>query len=214
MATAVEVPDARPYLAEVPALTHRIASIASVALLVSAVAACDQGAGGLRGAWLQADDCKRIGESTRYEPFDMPLEFASITQRLDTALIRMSPSSRLIGKGDQVAVTVNAVEPVNEGIAGGGSFVLRLAADGSGDAHLTLTLLGRCTHAAQALAAEGTLTLYEYGWQRGARVRGEMAFDLVDRRSGAVVGEGFVGEFDFESLTGSPWTAFSPHDYR
>jgi len=179
----------------------------------STLAACEQGQGGLRGDWLEVDDCKRIGSSQRYEPFNLSFDFAGISENLGTALIRMSNSARLIGQTDQVIISLDATEPVDAGLAAGGVFTLTLRPDGQGDADLSLSLLGRCKHATQAFAADGTLTFYDYGWKRGARMRGEMAFDLVDRRSGAVVGEHFVGDFDFESHTGSPWTAFSPRDY-
>ena len=198
-------------------LHHRhllaVLAVAATTPLVAMSTACDQGGGSLRGDWLEAADCKHIGDTKRFEPFELSLEFANITEKLDTALIRMSPSARLIDQADQLIIAVDRTDPVNEGLAANGAFTLKLKGDGSGDADLTLGLLGRCTHASQALAAEGTLTLYDYGWKQGERMRGEMAFDLVDRRTGAIVGANFVGDFDFESLTSSSLTAFSPRDY-
>ena len=181
-------------------------------LISCAFLACDQGAGRLHGDWLVAMDCKRIGEEKRFEPFDMSLDFASVNEQLGFAILRMSPSARSIDKADQLVITIDGVDTLRERLAGEGA-PIPLQADGQGEADLTLTLLGRCTHTTQALAAVGTLTFFDYGWKDGARIRGEMRFDLVDRRSGAIVGQGFAGDFDFESKTGSPHTAFSPKDY-
>lgn len=183
------------------------------ALCALGLGACDQGGGSLRGDWLDVADCKRLGETHRYEPFTMSLDFASVTEQQGAALIRLSPSARGIELADQLAIALERAPDVRAGARALGAMTLSLEPDSSGDADLGLILLGRCAHATQPLGAKGTLTFFDYGWREGARVRGEMAFDLYDRRSGALVGQNFVGEFDFDTVTGLPHTAFEPKDY-
>lgn len=202
-------------MAPTPSYPHVVAThfrIATLLTCLAALPACDQGHGALRGLWLDVADCKRLGETKRYEPFEMELSFASVNEHLGAAVLRFSPEARLIGEADQVVIALSAATEVRQQSLTD-QVTLSLRGDGQGEADLTLSLLGRCQHMTGALAAEGTLTFYDYGWKSGARVSGEMAFDLVDRRTGQTVGEGFVGEFDFESLTGSPYTAFTPKDY-
>lgn len=185
----------------------------AAALAAPLIGACDQGGGSLRGDWLDVADCKRIGETERYEPFTMDLDFASVTEQQGSALIRLSPSARGIELADQLAIALERAPDVREGARALGALTLTLEPDASGEADLGLILLGRCAHATQPLGARGTLTFFDYGWREGTRVRGEMAFDLYDRRTGELVGQGFTGEFDFETITGSPYTAFEPKDY-
>lgn len=170
--------------------------------------ACDQGGGHLHGDWLEVIDCKALGETRRYEPFEMGLEFISVTEEHGRALIRMAPSAVGVEKDDQLVITL---EQAPEGGNAPAGYPLTGAERGAND--LTLALLGRCRYATQPLTAVGSITFDRYGWREGDRVRGEMAFDLVDRRSGEIVGEGFVGDFDFEVKTGTPYTAFAPKDY-
>jgi hypothetical protein len=196
-----------------PGMTSRRRRFVVALVAAPLLAACDQGGGSLRGQWLLASDCKRIGQAQRYEPFEMDLAFASVTEQQGAALIRLSPSARRIELSDQIAIALERAPAVREEARSLGAMVLTLEPDASGDADLGLILLGRCAHATQPIGAKGTLTFFDYGWRQGSRLRGEMAFDLFDRRSGELVGEGFVGEFDFETITGLPYTAFEPKDY-
>lgn len=179
--------------------------------------ACDQGGGALHGDWLVANDCKVFGEVARFEPFDMDLSFASVTEQQGTTLLRFSPSARQIHLSDQLVITVDETRRSGLALVGTSSgapeVTLALAPDGGGEADATVLLVGRCKHPTQAVGARGTVTFYDYGWRNGERVRGAVAFDLVDRRTGELVGEHFVGDFDFDTKTGSPHTAFSPRDY-
>lgn len=195
-----------------PCAVTRLTRIATLLVLIGALAGCDQGHGSLRGLWLEVADCKRLGETKHFEPFTMELTFASVNEHLGAAVLRFSPEARLIGEADQIVIALSSATEVRQQSLSD-TVTLTLRGDGQGDADLTLSLLGRCAHMTGALAAEGTLTFQDYGWRSGARVRGEMAFDLVDRRTGEIVGEGFVGDFDFEAVTGSPYTAFTPKDY-
>ena len=181
--------------------------------LVFCVAACDQGAGSLRADWLQLDDCKARGESKRFEPFTMDLAYATVESRLGVGLVRMSPSGREIALADQVIVTLDATLDPQADIAASGSARYELTGDGQGEADLSLALMSRCAHVTQPLSARGTVTFYEYGWKTKSRIRGEMKFDLVDRRTGEVVGANFIGDFDFDGLTTSPLASYSPEDY-
>jgi len=159
-----------------------------------------------------AADCQQIGQPRRYEPFDLELTFASVNEQLGASLLRLSPAARRIDRADQIVIALSDTVALRDTLRHGPA-TLTLQGDGQGEADLTLMLLGRCAHSTGALAAEGTLTLFDYGWRDGARVKGEMDFDLIDRRSGEIAGEGFVGAFDFTSQTGTPHTAFAPKDY-
>lgn len=185
----------------------------SLVPLMLVLVACDQGGGSLRGDWLELEDCAARGESKRFEPFTMHLEYATVEQRLGVGLVRMSPSGREIGFADQVIVTLDATLDPKADIAATGSARYELSGDGQGAADLSLALMTRCAHVSQPLSARGSVTFYEYGWQTKSRIRGEMQFDLIDRRTGEVVGANFVGDFDFDGLTTSPLAGYAPEDY-
>lgn len=94
----------------------------SLVPLMFVLVACDRGGGSLRGDWLDFEDCAARGESKRFEPFTMHLEYATaVEQRLGVGLVRMSPSGRGIGFADQVIVTLDATLDPKADIAATGS---------------------------------------------------------------------------------------------
>ncbi len=187
-------------------------TVLTASLVLATVAGCDQGHGFLAGDFLEVADCERLGEMTRIEPFELELQFLSVQSASGATVMRMSPNAARTDLADQVGISISeAAELKLATEASQRTFELR--ADGTGAAELTLALMDRCRHVSTPLVAVGTITFGAWGWKNGERVRGSMAFDVVDRRTGAVVGTNFAGDFDFESLTGSPYTPFAPIDY-
>lgn len=192
-------------------MTHPNA-VLTASLMLAIASGCDQGHGSLAGDYLEVADCARPGEITRIEPFELDLQFLSVQAALGVTVMRMSPDAALADLADQVGISITkAAELKLATEASQRTFELR--ADGTGEAELTLALMKRCRYASASLVAVGTITFKDWGWRGGQRVRGSMAFDLVDRRTGALVGTNFTGDFDFESKTGSPYTPFAPINY-
>ena len=185
--------------------------LAASALLL--LAACDQGGGRLEGPALTVPDCRKVGEVTQFTPFELELEFMGVNAADGVAFMRMASASGRLDMSDHLAISFSS--PSNELAAASpeSSRTFRLAPGAEGDAELTLALLDRCRFHTAAMVAVGEITFERWGWQNGERVRGTMAFDIIDRRTGAVLGTDLTGDFDFESLTGSPYTPFAPHRY-
>ncbi|HRE90730.1 MAG TPA: hypothetical protein PK095_16510 [Myxococcota bacterium] len=184
---------------------------AAFALLV--LTACDQGVGHLEGPSLEVPDCRKVGEITRFEPFQLELDFLGVNAADGVAVMRMASASGRLDMSDHLAISFSSSSNELAAASPDASRTFRLAPGAEGDAELTLALLDRCRYHTAAMVAVGEITFERWGWQNGERVRGTMAFDLIDRRTGAVLGEGLTGDFDFESLTGSPYTPFAPHRY-
>ena len=187
-------------------------AVVTASLVLAAAAGCDQGHGSLAGDFLEVADCARLGEMTRIEPFELELQFLSVQAAGGVTVMRMSPKAARTDLADQLGLSITQDAELK--LASEDSQrTFELRADGTGDGELTLVLMERCRHPSASLVAQGTITFEAWGWKNGERVQGSMAFDVVDRRTGAIVGTNFVGDFDFESLTGSPYTPFAPIDY-
>jgi hypothetical protein len=192
-------------------MTNPIALL-TASLVLATAAGCDQGHGFLAGDFLEVADCARLGELTRIEPFELELQFLSVQAASGATVMRMSPHAARADLADQLGISITKDAELKLATrASQRTFELR--ADGTGEAELTLALMDRCRHVNTPLVAVGTITFEAWGWKNGEPVRGSMAFDVVDRRTGALVGTNFVGDFDFESLTGSPYTPFAPIEY-
>jgi hypothetical protein len=186
-----------------------------VAVLGYGVGGCDHGGGRLTGEWLVIEGCDGPKSTRRYEPFELLLDFASIVEQEGRPLIRFANRPAPVHLTDQIVVSLGGGEDQGEMTAtrdiSGKTLLLGIGADR--EATLSLALMARCPTMTSALEAVGTITFDELGWKLGEPMVGSMRFDLVDRRTGEIVGKNFEGEFDFESETGSPFTAFSPEDY-
>lgn len=181
--------------------------------LLLALAACDQGSGHLEGPGLAVPDCRRVGEITHLEPFELELDFMGVNEANGVAVMRMASASGRLDMSDHLAISFSSHSDELTAASPSASRTFRLAPGDEGEAELTLALLKRCVHHTAAMVAIGEITFERWGWHNGERVRGTMAFDVIDRRTGAVLGTGLTGEFDFESLTGTPYTPFAPHRY-
>jgi hypothetical protein len=177
------------------------------------VTACDQGSGHLGGPALAVPDCLKVGEVTRFEPFTLDLEFLGVNAADGVAVMRMASASGRLDQSDHLAISLPHSTAALAGASTDTPHTLALGPAGDGGAELTLALLKRCRHHTASMVAVGSITFEHWGWRNGERVVGTMACDVIDRRTGDVLGVGLTGEFDFESLTGSPYTPFAPTDY-
>lgn len=194
--------------------------ILAAALLTCAGAACgDVGDGGISGPSLTVPDCGGPGVPRTFEPFAMTLDFASVYEVDDVVTVRLAPRANRIQSVDQLGLVIPDAGAIRASLKADGVARVALATTLDGapasttSAALSLTLLGRCKLAAASLGGVGALELTALGHDAGESVRGSFDVDIVDRRTGEVVGPGMHGELDFVIETGSPYTAFSPHDY-
>lgn len=185
----------------------------ALCLVVSTSSACDQGSGFVSGPALTVPDCLKVGETTQFEPFELELQFLGVNEADGVAVMRMASASGRLDQADHLAIAFSAPADELSVASPKAKRTFTLAPGGEGDAELTMALLARCKHHTASMVAVGTITFDNWGWQNGERVSGTMSFDVLDRRSGATLGVGLTGEFDFESLTGSPYTPFAPRDY-
>lgn len=193
---------------------------ASWFVLALALTACDQGNGIVRGAALDVPGCKTAGETHRFEPFTMTLNLFTVAEHGNLGTVRIGQKAGRIHEIDQVGISLWDVGALKEGIKAG-PVTLTLhpgTADGEAAAYtdgatLAFTLMGKCPHAGAALGTTGTLTFERYSAKDAARVEGTFLVDVIDRRSGAVLGTGLAGEFGFDVETASPATAFQPENF-
>ncbi len=170
--------------------------IALSLLALFAVAACsDAGSGYLEAPLLTIADCNGTGHPRRFEPFHLALRELAVHDAAGAAVVRLSPSARNVEASDQIVISIRDARALAAAVKGDGSLTLALHADGTGEADLGLALLHQCKSARASLGATGTVTFEAYGARPGSIVAGVMAFDLIDRRDGSVVGSGMTGEF-------------------
>lgn len=180
-------------------------------LLTAALAwsACSDGEGFIFGERLVARDCDGAGRDRTVAPYDESIAVLGFVERFDRATIRVSPGAANHYEDDQLTITFADVAAVRERVRTEG--VATLTVDGA-ETRVGFAPLGRCDFVTSPLeAATGTLTLTALGVDDG-RVTGTVAFDLVDRRDGALLGEAFVAEFDFPIVRGTPNTLFADDD--
>ncbi|MFO0749177.1 MAG: hypothetical protein U1F43_26465 [Myxococcota bacterium] len=198
----------------------RTASLLALACLACSAGACgDIGSGSVTGAALEVSDCGGPGQSKRFEPFALTLDFASVNEQHGAATVRMAPRANRLVALDQVGIAIYDLVSLRAALEADGSATLPVASTAEGvpaDLHgasISLTLLGSCNDASAALGSVGSLVITAFGKHEGDPVTGSFDVDIIDRRTGEVVGPGMHGEFDFEIATGTPYTAFSPKDF-
>ncbi|MCC6624071.1 MAG: hypothetical protein IT385_22640 [Deltaproteobacteria bacterium] len=196
-----------------------------VALLVSGLcAACAEGSGFVEGPSLEVPDCKVLGRSHTFEPFRMSLQSVAVHEADDVATIRFGAREAAFNEVDQIGLVLYDVDVLQERIAADGEVAVSLvpgqdeqgifSVEAGETGLMTVVLLDSCPHPTAVIAGVGVLTLTAYGGARnGDPLAGRLAVDLVDRRTGRVLGAGFHGEFDFVVDTSAPFTAFAPKDY-
>lgn len=184
--------------------------------------ACDQGEGAVIGDSLFVADCKGISQDRLFEPFSMSIEKLGFNEDRGVVSIRLSSSFQPLDRSDVLAIALADAAALRDEIATSGSATRQFINPGAvgtvlpepgAAARAGLILLERCTFMPQSLVAgDGTITLTALGRDRGDVIKGQMTFEVVDRRSGDVVGRGFAADFDFEIDTGTPYTSYTPDE--
>ena len=189
-----------------------LAAIALTLALGSTTAGCDQGDGVITGDTLAVANCHGIHRDETWAPFRMDLVFMGIEAHKDAVLVRLATSDDRVDTTDSFGFLVPSAREVEDAIAASGEATLAFD-----PVHVrgSLTLLSRCDVTTPALVAtNGHVTLTRFGTRKGDRLAGTLAFDVVDERTGEVVGTGFAGEFDFDVLHGLPYSPFAQRDYE
>jgi len=182
-----------------------------------ALAACDQGNGLVSGATLDVPDCKKVGEITHFEPFRMTLNLLNVAEHQNAASLRFGSKAGRIHTIDQIGVDLFDVATLKQGLkAGDVTLTLHPGLYGGEPVNYTdgalmaFGLFGKCPNPTAALGALGTLTFHRYSAVDAARVEGTFLVDIIDRRSGEVLGRDIAGDFDFEVETATPATPYQP----
>ncbi len=195
-----------------------------LATLATGAGCGPNGEGRLEGQRLTVTACNIAGPRV-FEPFGMALTFMAVERDGDVALLRFAPRVRLSPPTDQIAVTVVGVEALQEALARDGVAEIPIveaapwasagvggaAADAAHPAiaRVSLALPDTCPEDhTPRVAREGRARFTSFGTNRDQRIAGTLSFELVDLRSGEVVGEGFEGRFDFRVQLGSPYQQF------
>ncbi|MFT7623852.1 MAG: hypothetical protein ACI9WU_003037 [Myxococcota bacterium] len=162
----------------------------------------DDDVGRLSGALLVVRGCE-AGQDVIFEPYDMFGNFFALEQLGDVAFIRMQNGGKPLHRSDAFVVEVAGTEFIRNRLG------IAIPIDNP-KIRASLSVLGSCPGTSQAMTAhEGSITFHEFGASSGERVRAEFAFQLLDDRTGEVVGLGFSGEMDFEVKVGKPYQPFS-----
>lgn len=198
---------------------------APIALLATiACAACADGEGFIEGARLEVPDCKVVGRSFTFEPFRMELASIAVQESDDVATLRIGSRAGSFTEMDQLGIVLYDVDAVRTRIAAQGEAVVDLVlgqdehgmftAESRQTGLMTLALLDSCRHTTAVIAGVGRFVVTAYsGAKNGDLVAGRLEVDLIDRRTGLVLGAGMRGELDFVVDTSAPNAAFAPRDY-
>ncbi|MGM0577502.1 MAG: hypothetical protein ACQEXJ_17390 [Myxococcota bacterium] len=194
--------------------TRALALTGTLAALALLAAGCaEQGSGVVTGERLSLSSCEHLEEPRVFEPFELPLTFMGLVRERDRVQIRMAPAERLAADDDQVVIFVPDLSAARDAIAADGQAVLPLGPGTEADdsvARVGLSLHDSCPEAVQPLvSASGELVFTRLGVKKGQQVVGTMTFELEDKRTGALVGVGFQGVFDFQVEVGTPYQLFS-----
>ena len=166
---------------------------------------CDQGSGFVHGDRLDVEDCGQQPEF--WEPFDMSLSFLGVVRATDVVMLRASATSQWAEFADSLLIHVASYDQVQADLAVGSTSSLDVAA---GEVAIGLSLQGLCKGSTVPLeAATGTVTFSRLGTISGDHVTADLSFDIVDKRTGELVGTGFEAAIDFQVEAGTPFELFS-----
>lgn len=179
--------------------------LAAVMALPAGLVACDNGDGELFGDWLEVPDCHGANEPRRFEPFELVFDFAGLVRAEEVVSIRLAPSPRVNPPKNMMVITVNDWTEIHEEVEAEGQALRTLDRFG---VFASLALLESCPRSRTPLHGEGEITFFEFGPRGGDPVHIEWAFDVVDGRTGQLLGERFVGEARFDVTQGTPYEWF------
>jgi len=193
-------------------------------LVLVLLSACADGEGTLEGPSLVVPDCKVQGKDFVFEPFRMSLASISVHEADDVATIRLGSRPGGLTEVDQIGLVLYDVPALRARLAAEGEVPVELVVGqdeqgiftlgGRTTGLMTVALLESCTHTTAALGGVGRFFVTAYGGARnGDAIAGRLEIDLVDRRTGRLLGQGLRGDIDFVVDTSAPYAAFAPKDY-
>lgn len=161
----------------------------------------DHDAGTLIGEQLVVRGCDGAGDAL-FQPYGMDANFFGLQALDGIAFIRMQSTGKGLLVSDAMVLEVNDSGFVRNRIG------QEIPID-SPKIRATLHMLGSCPDTTQAMTAHGgTISFGHYDSQAGGRVSATFKFDLLDDRTGEVVGIDFQGSFDFIVKKGQPYQPF------
>jgi hypothetical protein len=175
----------------------------TVFVLVTASVACTTNdTGSLEGEYLIVRECKG-GVDVEFEPYTLDANFFGVEKLGNALFIRMQNGGKPLHRVD--ALVVNIVD--TRWLAARIGVWLPLD---NPNVQVTLHVLGQCPDTTQAMSAHGgEIRFSDFGDDVGDQVTGEFRFDLLDDRSGDLVGIHFAGVFEFVIRAGPPHQSFS-----
>ena len=175
---------------------------AVIALAMASVACTTKDTGYLEGQNLIVRECQS-GVDVEFAPYIMEGNFFGVEKLGDALFIRMQHGGNPLHRSDALVVNIVDTQWVTARIG------LWVPLDNP-NVQVTLHVLGQCPDTTQAMSAHGgEIRFDEFGHDVGDQVIGEFRFDLLDDRSGDLVGVHFTGEFEFVIRAGPPHQAFS-----
>ena len=138
-----------------------------------------------------------------FSPYEMEANFFGVEKLGNALFIRMQHAGKPLHRSDALILNIADTQWLRGRV---GSWVPL----DNPNVLVTLHVLGQCPDTTQAMSTHGGEIRFEsFGVDVGDRVKGEFYFDLLDDRTGDLVGLAFTGEFDFEIRKGPPHQAFS-----
>lgn len=186
----------------------RLTLLVLAMLAGTTAAACDQGSGYVHGDFLYLSGCADDDVPRAYAPFEMRLLFMGQARQDDLVMLRASPSAMLPGDADEILLVVHDVEQVHQAFRDGATSVV-LSVGPEAAVSVGLALHRSCAVVVDALSGvDGSVTFTHLGTEAGDRVAASFDFDLLDQRTGALVGVGFRGSLDFTVEVNLPYQIF------
>jgi hypothetical protein len=162
----------------------------------------DVGKGELDGEFLFVDECVN-GTDATFAPFSLNLDFFALEQLGSASFIRMQHGGQPLHRTDALVVYVDDAIYVQHRLG------QPIPVDNP-QVRITLHVMGSCPDTTQSMSAhKGYITFDKFGMTAGAKVKTRFHFDLIDDRTGELVGYNFSGKADFEVRVGQPYTHFS-----
>lgn len=173
-----------------------------MALVLSAGGCSDDDSGELVGDVLIVRDCKD-GADFVFNPYEMRPDFFAVEQLGDISFVRMQEGGKPLYRTDALVIEVGDIDFVRERRG------MPIPIDNP-NVRATLSVLGSCPSNTQSMTAhDGHITFEHIGTAAGDRVAASFAFQLVDDRTGELVGINFRGKLDFTVKVGQPYQPFA-----